>query len=390
MSRRAASEKTMPALFAANDVHWAWTVLGLLAIPALVALNGFFVAAEFAVVAVRRTRVEEMIQQGVRNARAIEVALARMDRTIAATQFGITLASIALGVVGEPALAAIIEPLFQVFPPEWRGVATHSSAAFAALTLVTFMHVVFGELIPKTVALQEPDRIALRVAKPLNLFARLARPFTLLISAVANRLLRALGYEPASGEETVHSVEELLLLIEDTEEAGVLKPEQADLVQKVFLLSNKKVRDCMLPRDKIAALEMTTQPEKILEAVRETAHTRMPVYDGELDRIVGVVNTKDLFHLYSLRGVAVLDDALYPALFLSPDEPIATALQLFRKSHRPMALVRNDENRIVGLITLEDVLEEIVGDIEDEHDRPVPKLVLRRVKKKPGDKGPRK
>lgn len=380
----------MPALFGVNDVHWAWTVLGLLAIPALVALNAFFVAAEFAVVAIRRTRIEEMVQQGIRHAKAIEAAVARLDRTIAATQFGITLASIALGVVGEPATAAMIEPLFVVFPPEWRGVATHSSAAVAALALVTFMHVVFGELIPKTVALQQPDRVALHLATPLNVFAKLTRPFTLLVNVVANRLLRMLGYEPASAEETVHSVEELLLLIEDTEEAGVLKPEQADLVQKVFLLTNKKVGDCMLPRDKIAALEMTTPPEKILEAVRETAHTRMPVYDGELDRIVGVVNTKDLFHLYSLRGVAVLDDAMYPALFLSPDEPISTALQLFRKSHRPMALVRSDEGKILGLITLEDVLEEIVGDIEDEHDRPVPKLVLRRVKRKPGDKGPKK
>jgi putative hemolysin len=374
----------MTLVLAESGTHWTWTALGLLAIPALVALNAFFVAAEFAVVAIRRTRIEEMVQQGVRRAKAVEAAVTRLDRTIASTQFGITFASIALGIVGEPAMAAVIEPIFAVFPPEWRGVATHSAAAFAALTLVTFMHVVFGELIPKTVALQEPDRVALRVATSLNVFAKLSRPFTLLISAVANRLLRMLGYKPASGEETVHSVEELLLLIEDTEEAGVLQPEQADLVQKVFLLSNKKVRDCMLPREKMAALELSTPPEKILEAVRETAHTRMPVYDGELDRIVGVVNTKDLFHLYSLRGVAVLDDAMYPALFLSPDEPIATALQLFRKSHRPMALVRDAEAKIQGLITLEDVLEEIVGDIEDEHDRPVPKLVLRRVKRRPG------
>ena len=376
----------MTLVFAAFDVHWLWIVLGVLAIPALIALNAFFVAAEFALVAIRRTRVEEMIQQGVRRAKAIEAAVGRLDRTIAATQLGITLASIALGVVGEPALAALMEPIFDVVPPNWRAGATHSSATAAALTLVTFMHVLFGELIPKTVALQDTDRIALRVATPLNVFAKLSRPFTLLISGAANRLLRLLGYEPASAEETVHSIEELLLLIEDTEEAGILPPEQANLVENVFRLSNKKVRDCLVPREKMAALELATAPEKILEAVREGAHTRMPVYDGNLDRIVGVVNTKDLFHLYSMRGIAVLDDAMYPAMFLSPEEPISTALQLFRKSHRPMALVRDAEGRIHGLITLEDILEEIVGDIEDEHDdRHVPKLVLRRLKRKAGD-----
>jgi CBS domain containing-hemolysin-like protein len=210
----------------------------------------------------------------------------------------------------------------------------------------------------------------------------MTRPLVWSMNFVCNGLLRLFGFEPASGEEAVHSVEELLLLIEDTEEAGILPPVQAELVQKVFHLSNKKVADCMVPRERMAVLELNSSPERVLEAVREGAHTRMPVYDGDLDKIVGIVNTKDLFHLYSLRGVAVLDDALYPATFLDPNETVATALQLFKKSRRPMALVRDGDNHILGLITLEDILEEIVGDIEDEHDRPTPKLVLRRAKKK--------
>src|SRR5262245_46201936 len=134
----------------------------------------------------------------------------------------------------------------------------------------------------------------------------------------------------------------------------------------------------MVPRDKMAALELTTPPDKVLEAVRSGAHTRMPVYEGNLDNIVGIVNTKNLFHLFSLQGVVVLLDALYPATFLKADNTVSEALRLFRKSHRPMALVRTEEGKILGLITLEDVLEEIVGDIEDEHDRPVPRKVLRR------------
>ncbi len=375
----------MDPLFADIDSHWGWTILGLVAIPALVATNAFFVAAEFALVAIRKTRIEELVNRGVRGAKAVEHAVAHLDRSIAASQLGITLASLALGWVSEPALVRLVLPLFRFMPSDWGWLSAHSVAIFITFLLITFLHVILGEQFPKSVALQESDRAALWVARPLNAFAQLTRPLVWLMNAICNKLLKLFGFEPASGEESVHSVEELLLLIEDTEEAGILKPEQADLLEKVFLLTNKKVRDCMLPRERIAALEISTPPEQILEAVRETAHTRMPVYEGELDRILGIVNTKDLFHLYSLRGIAVLEDALYPALFLHPDEPISIALQLFRKSHRPMALVRDDESKILGLITLEDVLEEIVGDIEDEHDLPVPKLVLRRVKRKPGD-----
>ena len=369
-------------MFAEHD--WLWIVLGLLAVPALVALNGFFVAAEFSLVAVRRTRVEELLHKGIRSAKAVLGAIDRLDRTIAATQLGITLASIALGLVGEPALAKLIEPMFSSVPAPYRAVAMHSVAAVFAFLLITFMHVVFGELIPKSLALQVPDRTAILVARPLNIFAKLTRPLTIPIYFTANRLLLLFGFRPASGEEAVHSIEELLLLIEDTEEAGILEPEQADIVENVFLLSNKKVKDCMIPRDRMGALELSTPPEQILEAVRSGAHTRMPVYDGDLDKIVGIVNTKNLFHIFSLRGIVVLEDAIYPATFLDPEESIATALQLFKKSRRPMALVRNEQGKILGLLTLEDVLEEIVGELEDEHDRPIPKVRLRRrVLRKP-------
>jgi CBS domain containing-hemolysin-like protein len=345
-------------------------VLGLLSVPALVALNGFFVSAEFALVAVRRTRVEELIQKGVRRARAVEAAVTHLDHSIAATQLGITLASIALGWVGEPALARLLQPVFHFLPEDWETVATHSAATATAFLLITFMHVVFGELIPKTLALQTPDMISLWVAAPLNVFARLTRPIIWLMNGTGNCIIRLFGYHPASGEAMVHSVEELVLLIEDTEEAGILNADQAEFVQNVFRLSNKRVRDCLVPRERMATLEVNSPPDVILEAVRRGAHTRMPVYDRELDNIVGIVNTKDLFYLFSLQGVVVLEDALYPALFLKPEEDLGTALRLFRQAKRHMALVRDDDGKIHGLITLEDILEEIVGDIEDEHDQP--------------------
>jgi CBS domain containing-hemolysin-like protein len=360
------------------ETEWASGVVLLLSVPGLILLNGLFVAAEYSLVSVRRTRVEELIQHGVKSARAVEIALNNLDRSIAATQLGITLASIGLGWVAEPALVLLLQPLFG-FLPESRGLfAAHSVAVAASFILITFMHVVFGELIPKTLALQVPDGTSLWLARPLLLFTQVTRPLTLLMKGLSNGIVRLLGFQPASGVESAHSVEELALLIEDTEEAGILDPDQAQFVQNVFRLSDKRVRDCLVPREKMASLELNTPPDKVLEAVRQGAHTRMPVYEGNLDNIVGIVNTKDLFFLFSLRGVVVLEDALYLPIFLKPDNTMAEALRLFRKAHRPMALVRDDDGKIHGLITLEDVLEEIVGDIEDEHDRPAPKLALRK------------
>jgi CBS domain containing-hemolysin-like protein len=372
-------------LFAAEpDVSWGWNALSLLSIPALVVLNAFFVAAEFALVGVRRTRVEQMVLQGVKGARAVESAVAHLTRYIAATQLGITLSSIGLGYVGEPALASLLHPLFEYFPHFWGLVATHSLATFFTFLLITFLLVVFGELLPKTLAIQVPDRTALLVARPLIIFERLTRPLIVIINGTGTFLIRLCGFASPTSESMVHSVEELLMLIEDTEEAGMLDAEQAEYAQNVFRLSNKRVRDCMVPREKMHTLELNSPPDKILEAVRQGAWTRMPVYEGELDNIVGIVNTKDLFYLFSLRGVVVLEDALYPPLFVKPDDPMVQVLSLFRRSHRPMALVRGADNKILGLITLEDVLEEIVGDIEDEHDRPIPKLRLKRRGPKAG------
>ncbi|GIW81051.1 MAG: membrane protein [Gemmatales bacterium] len=365
--------------FAASELSWFWSLFGLLSVPALVVVNGFFVAAEFALVAVRKTRVEEMVQAGERGAPMVASAIAHLDRSIAATQLGITATSIGLGWIGEPALARLLHPLFESLPGIWAGFATHSSATAIAFLLITFMHVVFGELIPKTLALQKPDRTALWIAAPLVVFTKLTRPLIVLMNGTANSIVRWCGFRPARGEQMVHSVEELALAVEDTEEAGLLDHERAEYVQNVLELADRKVGEVLVPVEKMAALELHMPPERILEAVRQGAHTRMPVYEGHIDNIVGIVNTKDLFYLFSLKGVVILHDAMYPPLFLHPNNTVAEALRLFRKARRHMALVRDDKGKILGLITLEDVLEEIVGDIEDEHDRPTPKVKFVRV-----------
>ncbi len=342
--------------------------LGLALVPLLILINGYFVAAEFAIVSLRKTRVEELVSQGRHRAKALLEAITEMDRSVAASQLGITLASLALGFVSEPAIARLLIPLFENAPDSWQGPFVHLLSVALTLTLITYLHVVFGEQMPKIAALQAAESVGLWIAAPLNGFARIAMPVIRLMNGSSKLFLRAFGLRGTGEEGEVYSVNELSLLIEDTEEAGLIEPEAADYLRNVFALSSKTVGDIMVPREKVAALELNTPPDKVLGAVREGAHTRMPVYREDFNNVVGVVNTKDLFFLFSLQNVVILQDALYPAQFLDPSEPVSTALRLFRKSHRPMAIVRDGTGAVLGILTLEDVLEEIVGDIEDEHD----------------------
>ena len=355
-------------LFATDATTTLPLGVGLALIPILIIINGFFVAAEFAVVAVRKSRVEEMVNQNVPRAKSLMAAVSDLDRSVAAAQLGITVASLALGLVSEPALQQLITPLMASAPAEWQGLVTHLISVGLTLSLITYMHVVFGEQMPKIAALQSAEKIGLWVALPLNFLARVAKPLIQLMNGTSSFMLRRLGFRPDPEEGEVHSVDELRILIEETEEAGLIDEDAADYVRNVFALSNKKVRDVMVAWEKVASLELHSPPDKVMEAVRDGAHTRMPIYDTNPDNVVGIVNTKDLFYLFSLQGIVVLHDAIYPAQFLKPEEPVSTALRLFRKSHRPMAIIRNGEGCVLGILTLEDVLEEIVGDIEDEHD----------------------
>ncbi len=351
-------------------MDWLWTSLGLLAAFGLVALNGFFVAAEFSLVAVRKTRVEELVKQGVAGAASVLRAVEHLDQAIAATQLGITLSSLALGWIAENQLASrLLVFLHDVVPPPWDWLASHAVAGTVIFLFITFIHVVFGELVPKTMALQTPDRVALWVAQPLHYFEVAARPLIWMMNTTGNRIAQRFGFKPAP-ESMVHSAAELAMLIEDTEEAGIIDKDQATLLQNVFNLASKEVKDLMIPRSSMDALELYMSAEVVMDKVRQGGHTRMPVYEGEFDNVVGVVNTKDLFFLFTLTNIVVLEDAMYPAIFLKPDEEVSNALRLFRKAKRHMALVRDESGKILGLITLEDILEELIGDIEDEQDQP--------------------
>ena len=377
--------ETTPPVYAAAPVDPTWTIVGLIAIPILVVVNGFFVAAEFALVAVRKTRVEELVNQNAPGAAALSEAVTHLNRSVAGAQLGITVASLALGFVSEPALAALIQPLFDPLPDAWKGAVTRTASVALTLGLITYLHVVFGEQMPKIAALKQPERVATWVARPVNVFARCTGPLIRLMNGSSDWLLRRAGYGGGDGHAAhAMSVEELSLLVEDTEEAGRIDSDYAEFVQNVFELSDKTVADIMVPREKVAGLTVGMSPDKILEAVRQGAHTRMPVFDGTDGKVTGIVNTKDLFYLFSLSGVVVLEDAMYDAFYLPPDEPVSTALRLFKKTKHPMAVVRDEGKKVLGILTLEDVLEEIVGDIEDEHDDPAKRRELAKLARKSG------
>jgi CBS domain containing-hemolysin-like protein len=345
------------------------SLVGLLVIVALLLTNAYFVATEFALVAVRRTQVQLWVEQGRRGAAAAAEAIRHLDDAIAATQLGITLASIGLGFVGEPALARLVQPLLASI-----GLGSmftvHSVSIALAFGIITFLHVVVGELAPKAVALDNPGRLALLFARPLLIFGRIFHPLIFVMNGAGNALVRLLGVTPAVPRQSVHSSEELSLLVSEARKAGRIRPYAGRILGNVFRISTTRVRDVMVLRQRVLAIDVSTQPEDLLDLLRETGFTRIPVYAGEVDNVVGVLHTKDLFHLYAKERVVILQDVLRPIFEMHPDLPVVDAVRRFRRERQHLALVRESGGPLLGVCTLEDVLEEIVGEIEDEHDQP--------------------
>ena len=349
------------------------SALGLSSIFALVAANAYFVATEFSLVAVRRSQVRLWEKEGRRGAGAAGRALGRLDDAIAATQLGITLASIGLGFLGEPVLARLLEPALSGLGAA-SGTAAHGAAIAIAFALVTFVHVVAGELAPKAVALDRPGPVALWCAGPLLWFSRLTRPALWLMNGCGNALVRALGVRPAGEAGRVHSAEELRLLVSEASASGEIRPDTGRLLGNVFALSRRRVIDVMVPRLRVTSVPRGVAREELLDLLCEEGFTRFPVWDGTLDRVIGVLHAKDVFHLVARTRAVVLEDAIRPVFELPPDLPVMVALARFRRARQHLAVVRALDGPLLGIVTLEDVLEEIVGEIEDEHDEtPAPR-----------------
>ncbi len=351
-------------------------LLGLVAVVFLVLLNGFFVAAEFSLVSVRQTRIAELVEQGNVTAETVQKALENPDRVIAATQLGITLASLGLGWIGEPALSHLIEPVIELFPVEFRSGVSHSVSAGLAFAIITFLHVVVGELAPKSIALQNPEGTSLIVARPTLWSERLFKPFIWALNGTGNALLRLVGVSPASGHELVHSVEELKMLVTASTEGGVVAPQESELLHAIFEFGDLLVRQVMIPRTEIIAVEADLPLAEIIPLITESTYTKFPVYDDDLDNLLGVIHAKDLLRTMQEEDWqhSTARSLVREAMYVPETLPVSTLLRQFRDNRQHIAIILDEFGGTGGLVTLEDLLEEIVGEVSDPFDKFIPEI----------------
>ena len=334
----------------------------------LVAANAFFVAAEFALVGVRRSRIDALAAEGDGKAATVQEALKHLDRYISATQLGITLASLALGWIGEPALAVLVDRIAGAFGMPVPTGAEHTIAAIAiAFLIITFLHIVLGELMPKSVALIRPERVSRWVARPLMLFAQVMSPFIHVLNGTANRLLRIFGVEAASEAQHVHSPEELRLLVVQAHAHGTLDESDSAMLAGVFDFHQKKARDVMRPRTDVVALDVESSQDEVWEVLRSERYSRYPVYRETLDDPVGVFLAKDLW-LHDGTAPFDLQAFVREALYVPESRPAELVLDDLRKTRAHMAVVLDEYGGTAGIITMEDLIEEVIGDIADEYD----------------------
>ena len=333
----------------------------LVGVGVLILLNAFFVAAEYGLVTARRTRIIELHHDGNRRARGVLRITSDPLRFIAAMQLGVTLTSLGIGALGEHALSKAFDA--------W--VATALAIAIAYL-LLTFFHVVIGELVPKAVALGHSEGTALIVSAPVRGFFILARPLIWVLQRATEVVLRVLGQEPPGAEDEVHSEAELRMLVSQSTEHGEIEEQEQEMLYKVFDFADKKASDVMVPRPEVVALSIDLPPEECLEAVMDAPFTRYPVYRGDLDEIVGILHVRDLFHALRDRGMAQveIEDIVRPAHIVPETKDLAALLTEFRRTNQHMSVVVDEYGEMEGIVTLEDLLEEIVGEIEDEFDLP--------------------
>jgi CBS domain containing-hemolysin-like protein len=334
----------------------------------LVFANGFFVAAEFALVGARRSKIDAMVARGDSRARTVKYALTHLDRYISGTQLGITLASLALGWLGEPALAAMIDRLFGALGVDITRGAAHTGAAITiAFLTITFLHIVLGELAPKTLALVAPESVSRWVARPLILFSRFMAPFIWLLNGAANVLLRPFGVRTVSEAGHVHTADELRLLLVQARDQGTIDATDSAMLAGVFDFHQKRARDVMRPRTEVVAVPVEATEAEVRELIYEQRYSRYPVYEETLDNVVGVFVAKDLlFH----RGPEpfALRRAMREPVFVPDSRPAERVMDDLRKSRAQMAVVLDEYGGTAGLVTLEDLVEEVVGDIADEYD----------------------
>lgn len=343
-------------------------IFNLFVIGLLLLSNGFFVAAEFSMVSVRKTRITQLTNEGNFSAKVALEALKDLDKFIAAVQLGVTISSIGLGWVGEATLVRMIEPIFNFLPDKLQLTASHSVAIAIAFSLITILHVVIGELMPKSIALQYPEKTSLFIAVPMKIITKLFSPLISLLNGFGNFLLSFLRIKPSQTSHLAHSIEELNMLINASYNEGVLNETEKEMLHNVFKFSDLTAKQVMIPRTDMACIPSDITFEELNKLTMESQYTRYPVYEENLDHISGIIHAKDLYGLAMKNEAFVIEKILRPVLLVPETITMDKLVLEFKKRQGQMAIVIDEFGGTSGLITLEDVLEEIFGEVQDEFD----------------------
>ena len=352
-------------------------MIALMGIIILLGVNGFFVASEFALVRIRKTRLEELAQRGDGRASLALEMVARIDSYLGAVQLGVTLASLGLGWMGEPAVSSFVQPLvYRIFPGST--LLLHTVSLLISFAIVTYVTVVIGELIPKSLAMHNTETILLFVAWPLYAFHKLGWPVIILFERSAKILLNLFGVQPAKDSDIAHSEEELRLIVSASRRGGILDPMESELIDNVFDFADRMAREVMIPRRDMVCLFIDEPFEDNLRTIRDTAHTRYPLCKEDKDHVLGMVHIRDLMnYMEKSRENPDLISIMREVLMVPEGMSVAKLLQLMRHRRIHLAVVVDEYGGTAGLVALEDVIEEIVGAIQDEHDKPVEPEVQR-------------
>jgi len=335
----------------------------------LVLLNGFFVAAEFALVKVRSSQIDLLAQKGSKRARVAQELVQKLDSYLSATQLGITLASLGLGAFGEHVMSQIVGDFFQKVNFE---VNPHIVTVPIAFTLITFLHITIGEQVPKMFGIKYPLEMVLFISWPMRIFFFVFGPFIWLLNQSSNLFLRMLGIKNI-GEEDVHTEEELRLILTESEEGGAIKPSENELIQNVFDFDDRLVKQIMVPQNRVTAIDIESlNKDEIVQKISEEGFSRYPIYLGDIDNIIGVIYAKDLFKELISKKFRTIKDIMRPAHFVPETMKINDLLRDFQKLHIQIAIVTNEFGATAGIVTMEDIIEELVGEIQDEHDEEKP------------------
>jgi CBS domain containing-hemolysin-like protein len=346
-----------------------WALIKILVILLLVLANAFFVAVEFALVSVRRARIETLAASGNSGAEAVLRALDQLDAMLSASQFGITLASLALGAVGESTIAHLLEPVFLRFLPAGvSGLISHSIAVAVALAIITYLHLVLGEYAPKAFAIEKAEAISLATARWMQLFYQAFKPFIRFINISGIKLLKIFGVHFRPGHHTVYTEEELRHLINLSHQSGHLQKDEKELIHNVFEFSEMTAREVMIPRTEIVAIEERAGFAEVVHQFQVSGYSRLPIYSENFDNIIGVIHSKDVMPFMLKAQEFNLKKIIRQPVFIPDTAKLGDVLQSLQRSSVHLAIVVDEHSGVEGILTLEDLLEEIVGEIQDEHD----------------------